>query len=64
MKMKLTYKVAHAAGEAAGNQSMRDAGRKTWNIDDYNAAAEETNKLLDIIDKNKDLESITNKARR
>jgi hypothetical protein len=30
----------------AGNFSARDAGRKVWNEDDYNAAAETQNRLV------------------
>ena len=30
-----TPKLVHAAATDAGNRSMRHAGRKTWNADDY-----------------------------
>jgi hypothetical protein len=32
------YKLAHAAGWDAGNQSMRQAGRTAWSEADYEAA--------------------------
>lgn len=48
--MKLTPKLAHVAGTDAGNASMRKAGRKIWNADDYNAASRVENELLDVID--------------
>jgi len=37
--MNATYKIAMAAGQDAGNRSMRAAGRTSWNEDDYAAAA-------------------------
>jgi len=46
----LTREIAQAVGMDAGNASMRKAGRKVWNEDDYNVAARTTNELLDIID--------------
>jgi len=46
----LDRKTAHCAGQDAGNRSMRKAGRKVWNEDDYNAAARETNRIIDIIE--------------
>lgn len=44
--MKLTRKAAYAAGQDAGNRNMRNAGRKVWNEDDWNVAAEVTSELL------------------
>jgi hypothetical protein len=44
--MNITYKIAMAAGQDAGNRSMQKAGRKAWNADDFAAAAEVTRKLL------------------
>ena len=44
--MRLTYEIAMAAGRDAGNRSMRKAGRAAWNREDWDAAAEVTNKLL------------------
>lgn len=46
MKIMLTSELAYASGRDAGNTSMRRAGRKRWNVDDYNIAAETTNRLL------------------
>jgi hypothetical protein len=43
-----TYQIAMAAGQDAGNRSMREAGRTAWNEDDYNTAAEVANRLLDM----------------
>jgi len=42
----LTPQIAYAAGQDAGNRSMRKAGRTKWNRTDYNAAAHETNRLM------------------
>ncbi len=47
MKLKLTYNICMAAGKDAGNRNMRKHGRKAWNVDDWNAAAEVSNKLND-----------------
>ena len=44
--IKITYKIAHAAGRDEGNRSMRKAGRKAWNHQDYNKAAKTMNHLL------------------
>lgn len=46
MAIKVTYKIAMAAGRDAGNKSMRAAGRTGWNEDDWNVAAEVTARLL------------------
>jgi hypothetical protein len=43
-----TYQIAMAAGQDAGNRSMRDADRTAWNEDDYNTAAKVANRLLDM----------------
>ena len=48
MKLKLTYEMAHAAGQDEGNRSMRKAGRDTWNEEDWHAAATKMNELLDM----------------
>jgi hypothetical protein len=45
----MTYKIAMAAGRDAGNRSMRKAGRTSWNEDDWNAAAAETERLIRLI---------------
>ena len=36
----MTYSLAMAAGQDAGNRSMRRAGRSKWDESDWNAAAE------------------------
>jgi hypothetical protein len=38
--MTLTPSTIRAAAQDAGNKSMRNAGRKVWNEDDYNTACE------------------------
>ena len=38
-------KLARAAAHDAGNRSMKAAGRKKWNADDYNAACDELERL-------------------
>ena len=43
----LTRGICYAAGQDAGNWSMKAAGRTKWNWDDFNAAAGLCNKLLD-----------------
>ena len=35
-----TLALARAAGRDAGNASMRRAGRKAWNVDDFEAATD------------------------
>lgn len=45
-RVTLTPTIAYAAGTDAGNASMRKAGRKKWNLDDRNAAAEVTCRLF------------------
>jgi hypothetical protein len=37
--MQLTYPLAMAVGQDAGNRSMRAAGRTRWSDEDYNVAA-------------------------
>jgi hypothetical protein len=37
--MQMTKQIAYAIGQDAGNKSMRTAGRKVWNEDDFNTAA-------------------------
>ena len=49
MKCELTYNLAMAAGQDAGNRSMRKAGRTQWNDDDWDAAAAETQRLIRLI---------------
>jgi hypothetical protein len=43
---ELSYNIAHAAGQDAGNRSMKAAGRTKWSEDDFNAAAAEMNRLM------------------
>lgn len=38
MTIKGTYKIAMAAGQDAGNRSMKAAGRTEWNEEDWGAA--------------------------
>jgi len=45
----LTPNLAHAAGWDAGNANMRKAGRKRWNLEDWNVAADKTNRLMAYI---------------
>ena len=42
---ELTFDIIHAIAWDAANRSMREAGRNIWNVDDYNAAVEEFNRL-------------------
>jgi len=44
--IKITYKLAMAAGRDAGNRNMRKNGRTTWNLADRNIAAKEFHKLM------------------
>jgi hypothetical protein len=44
--IKITYKLAHAAGWDAANRQMHAAGRTTWNEEDFNLAARTMNELL------------------
>ena len=44
----ITYDIAMAAGLDAGNRSMRAHGRTSWSAQDAQAAARETNRLLDL----------------
>lgn len=48
MKPAVTYKIAHAAGQDAGNRQAKRAGRKTWSRADWNAAARTTRRLLKL----------------
>ncbi len=43
--MQLTEDLARAASKDAGNMSMRNAGRKSWNEDDWNASVAEFERL-------------------
>lgn len=41
MKSAINYYLAHAVSWDVGNRHMKEAGRKVWNEDDWNAAARE-----------------------
>jgi hypothetical protein len=43
--IQMNYKPAHAAAMDEGNRHMRKNGRNVWTEDDYNACAEEFNRL-------------------
>jgi len=51
-KIPITYKIAHAAGWDEGNRAARKAGRKAWNREDRNVAAETMHRLF-IINNNR-----------
>jgi len=44
--VQLTPSLAYASGQDAGNRSMRSANRKRWSVEDFNVAAERTNRLM------------------
>lgn len=44
-KAEITYEIAQAASYDAANRNMKAAGRGKWNVEDYQAAAEEFNRL-------------------
>ena len=48
-KPLLTYEICYDAGTDAGNASMRKAGRKKWNQEDFDAYMCEINRLLAIM---------------
>jgi hypothetical protein len=45
---EMTPAIARAAGQDAGNRSMRAAGRASWNEDDWNAAVETMTRLMEL----------------
>lgn len=47
--MRMTSQIAYAIGQDAGNKSARNAGRKCWNEDDYNAASQATIEALALV---------------
>jgi hypothetical protein len=49
MKRQVTYRLAMAAGQDAGNRSMRRHGRTVWNVEDWNAASRTFAKLAALI---------------
>lgn len=46
MRIQITYKLAMAAAQDAGNKHARMAGRSAWNEEDYNFAAAEFERLM------------------
>lgn len=44
--MKITYQIAMAAGQDAGDASMKKHGRAAWNKADWDVAARLVTKLL------------------
>lgn len=46
--MTWTYSLAMAAGQDAANAQMRKAGRKRWNLDDWNLAAATFERLFPL----------------
>ena len=57
-RMILTPEICHAAGKDVANRRMRSEGRTTWNVDDYNAACKEINRLFDIMDEQQKLQQV------
>jgi len=53
-KRTITREIARAAAMDAGDRSMRQAGRTTWNREDYNVMVREFDRLwpeeLDIME--------------
>ncbi len=47
--MTMTYDLARAIGQDAGNASMREGGRTGWNKKDYNAACVAMEKACELI---------------
>ena len=45
-EIEVTYEIAHAASQDAGNKHMRAAGRTKWNEDDWNVATAEFERLF------------------
>lgn len=43
--MIITYEIAMAAGQDAGNRSMRAAGSTKWSRKDWSVARDETSRL-------------------
>lgn len=48
-------------GRVAGDRSMREAGRTRWNVEDWNAAAAEVQRLMDF---HNNIHKTNEKARR
>lgn len=45
MAFEMTYKLAMAAAQDAGNRAMRAGGRKVWSAGDYRKACKEFERL-------------------
>jgi hypothetical protein len=52
MRVELTEVLARAAAKDAANAQMRKAGRKKWNIDDWNLSCQVLRKLWPIPEEN------------
>ena len=50
-RLTLKSEMIHAAAMDEGMRSMRAAGRKVWNREDYNACARESARLYEFYDK-------------
>ena len=48
---RMTYSVAMAAAQDAGNRHMERFGRTSWNETDWNAAADALRPLLEVMDR-------------
>ncbi len=55
MKIKLDKEMVRAYAMDEGNRSMRKAGRKVWNEDDYNVAARTYNELMDKVERDEEV---------
>jgi hypothetical protein len=49
MAQEMTYKIAMAAAQDAGNRAMRAGGRKVWSAGDYRKACDELERLLALV---------------
>lgn len=47
--MELTYQIAMAAGQDAGDKHARTHGRSVWNEEDFDVAAETFRKLHQMV---------------
>jgi hypothetical protein len=47
MKIEMTYEIAMAVGQDAGNRNMKLHGRTVWNTEDWNVAAGVVKDLLE-----------------
>ena len=44
-RLAMTYELAMAAAQDAGNRQMRKAGRDRWSVEDWNRACDEFDRL-------------------